>query len=461
MGTKIVATIGPSCATSNIQESLIKAGMSVARFNFSYGKYEEFAAWTQNIRKISQSLNKNVAIMQDLQGPRIRIRNLSEPLVVKAGPEIKIGKGDEVDIEIDGWEIIPFLKIGERLLINDGMISLRIAKKEGSTILCQILESGTIKPNSSINFPDSNLHLASLSDKDKKDLQFGLKINVDFVALSFVHEAADILVLKKYMARVGSRKILPKVIAKIETDEAVKNLNEILAVVDGVMIARGDLGIELGRERIPMLQKEIIKKALLLAKPTIVATQMLASMINDPLPTRAEVSDVANAVLDGADSVMLSNETAVGAYPVEAVKEMQKIINLTRGENLGLDLADFKSEIDHLALSACELAKTIGAKNILAITKSGLTAKMVAKHRPHLPIIAITPNNEVAKELALFYNTWAFVLPKFNTADELFSKSVAFIKKQKLVNSGDKIVLIAGHPVDQPSQTNLVKVVSV
>lgn len=456
-----MATIGPASSRREIQEAMIRAGMNAARFNFSYGKYEEFKEWAKSIRDFSHKLEKNIAIIADLQGPRIRIRNLDQIFRIQAGPEIKIGVGDDVDLEIDRPEIIRYLKTGERLLISDGMINLRLLRKEKKSIVCQVLTGGEIKPNSSINFPDSNLHLPVLSEKDKKDLRFILEIGADFVALSFVQKASDLEYLRKYMKQISGRKILPKIIAKIETDEAVADLNNILNSADGIMIARGDLGIEIGREKVPMLQKDIIKRALIVSKPTIVATQMLASMAVDPLPSRAEVSDVANAVLDGADSVMLSNETAVGSYPCEAVKEMKKIIDFTYGENLGLDTRDFTNEIDHFALSACELAAKLKVSAVLAVTKSGFTAKMTAKHRPLQPIIAITPNGEVARELAIFYGISAYVLSGFSDVEELLSRSVDFIKKQKLVNPKSKIVLLASHPADEPNQTNLLKVVTI
>lgn len=461
MRTKIVATIGPSSKSFAIQEAMIRAGMDVARFNFSYGKNEEFEEWTKNIRKIAGNLDKNVAIMQDLQGPRIRLRNLSEPLEIKAGPEIKIGHSLDADLNIDGFNIIPFLKIGERLLINDGMIRMRIVKKEKGAIICQILTEGKILPNSSINFPDSNLHLPAFTDKDKADLKFGLGLGVDFVALSFVKTAKDILLLKRYVQKVSNKKILPKIIAKIETDEALKNIDGILDNSDGIMIARGDLGIQIGREIVPTMQKFLIKKALVLGKPTIVATQMLASMTEHPLPTRAEVSDVVNSALDGADAVMLSNETAVGEYPRESVREMQKILNSTHGDNLGLNLEEFRSEIDHLGLAACDLADKIGAKMILAVTKSGYTAKMVAKHRPKILIIALTPDENVAKELSLVWGIDAYVLPRFSDAEELLQKSVEFIKNKNIAKSNSKIILIAGHPADKPSLTNLIKAITI
>ena len=456
-----MATIGPASSSRDVQAAMIGSGMSVARFNFSYGKHEEFKLWSKNIRVFSEKLNKNVAIMADLQGPRIRIRNLEQSFRLQAGPEIKIGIGADVDLEIDRPEVIPYLKISERLFLNDGMVNLRIIKKEKKSIICQIVAGGEIHPDSSINFPDSKLHLPVLGDKDKRDLRFALEIGVDFVALSFVQQAQDLVFLQKYMQQISGRKILPKIIAKIETDEAIADLDEILKIADGIIVARGDLGIEMGREKIPMLQKDIIKKALALSKPTIVATQMLASMAVDPLPTRAEVSDVANAVLDGADSVMLSNETAIGSYPLEAVKEMKKIIDLTWGENLNLDTESFTNEIDHLALSACELATKIEAKKILAITKSGFTAKMLAKHRPRQPIIALTSSDALAKELAPFYGIEAFVLPSFNDAEEILNRSIDFIKKQKLVKRRDKVVLLAGHPADQPRQTNLLKIITI
>ncbi|MDD3774165.1 MAG: pyruvate kinase [Patescibacteria group bacterium] len=456
-----MATIGPASSDQKMQAQMIQSGMDVARFNFSYGKHEEFKFWSKNIRTFSEKLNKNVAIMADLQGPRIRIRNLDQSFRLQSGPEIKIGIGADVDLEIDRPEIIPHLKISERLLMSDGMINLRILAKEKNSITCQVLTGGEIKSNSSINFPDSNLHLPVLSEKDKQDLRFALEIAVDFVALSFVQKASDLEYLRKYMEQISGRKILPKIIAKIETDEAIADLDEILKIADGIIVARGDLGIEIGREKIPMLQKDIIKKALVLSKPTIVATQMLASMAVDPLPTRAEVSDVANAVLDGADSVMLSNETTIGSYPLEAVKEMKKIIDSTWGENLNLDTESFVNEIDYLALSACELATKIEAKKFLAITKSGFTAKMLAKHRPRQRIIALTSSDALAKELAPFYGIEAFVLPSFNDAEEILNRSIDFIKKQKLVKRRDKVVLLAGHPAQIPSQTNLLKVITI
>ena len=440
---------------------MINAGMDVARFNFSYGKYEEFSQWANNIRRLATKVGKNVAIMQDLQGPRIRFRNLTKPQDLKAGPEIKIGESLDADLNIDSFNIIPYLKIGERLLINDGMIRMRIVKKEREAIICRNLSNGTVSPNSSINFPDSNLHLAALTDKDKADLKVGLEIETDFVALSFVKTAKDVLSLRKYIQRVSNRKTLPKMIAKIETDEAIKNIDEILDISDGIIIARGDLGIQLGREIVPTLQKTIIKKALILGKPTIVATQMLASMASNSLPSRAEVSDVANAALDGTDAVMLSNETAVGDYPREAVREMQKILNATHGENMGLDLGEFRSEVDHLGLTACQLAKNIGAKMILAITKSGFTAKMVAKHRPDFPIIALTADEYVAKELTLIWGVDAYVLPHFLDVEELLQKSIEFVKRKSFFKPNSKIILVAGHPVDKPSVTNLLKIVTI
>jgi len=460
MKAKIVATIGPSCANKNIQEKMLKAGLDVARFNFSYGKYEEFEDWAHNLHDLSSLLGKNIAILADLQGPRIRIKNLKAPFSVNAGPEIVIGRGSEADLEIDAFPIIPFLKTGERILLNDGMIVLRVVKKRGNNVVCKILSDGEIKPNSSINFPDSNLHLKAITKKDKEDLKFALRIGVDFVALSFVQKADDILKLKRYIKQFSGRQILPRILAKIETDEAIKNIDEIIKVADGIMIARGDLGIEIDRERVPMLQKEMIKKCLLLGKPTIVATQMLASMTENPLPTRAEVSDIANAVLDGADACMLSNETAVGDYPVYAVREMQRVFNKAVAEPI-IESREFTSELDHLALSACDLAKKIGARTILAITKSGFTAKLISKHRPNLKVIALAPQKEIAQELSLYYGLESFVLPKFNDAEELLQKSVEFIKKQNLIKPKEKVVLLAGHPAHEPSSTNLLKIITI
>jgi len=461
MKIKIVATIGPASADYAMQEEMVKAGLAVARFNFSHGKHEEFKKWLNNFRQVGLRLQKPIAIIQDLQGPRIRIGSLGKEIVLETGQSVKIGfKEQGFDLFLDNPEIFNDLKPQERMLVKDGVVILRIKAKTADYLEAEVERGGKIEGENSVNLPDSILSLPSLTAKDEGDALFGLEMGVDFFALSFVRKAQDIEDFRKFLI-TQTRRSLPGIIAKIEKKEAVENIDNILKVVDGIMIARGDLGIEMPREHIPLIQKEIIKKAISLGKPVITATQMLETMVENPLPTRAEVSDVANAILDGTDAVMLSEETAIGKYPLEAVIEMAKIIEHTeRFLNLGnwFSRKEIVSEVDVLGQAACDMALKIKAKYIVSVTNSGYTALMIAKHKPQTKILALTPSEITYRQLALIWGVEPMILPNFHTTDELIFQSVDLLKQKNLVSPKDRIVILAGHPAGERGHTNLLKI---
>jgi len=457
MKIKIVATIGPASGDFEIQEEMVKAGLNCARFNFSHGNYDEFKRWTFNLRKIAQNLNRPLAIMQDLQGPRIRVGSLEKEVLLKEGDIIKIGfKEGDGDIFLDNSSIFEDLKPKERILFQEGEVEVLIKEKDKTCLIGEVIRGGKIEARKGANFPDSKLNLSSLGHRDEKDALYGLELGVDYVALSFVRKAEDIEQLRKFLA-LHTKRPLPKIIAKIEKREAVDNIESILKAADGIMVARGDLGIEIPREHVPLIQKELVNKARAHGKLVIIATQMLESMIHRPIPTRAEVSDVANAILDGADSVMLSEETSVGNYPVESVEQMAKIIKHTEKFLKEMPLEHSVSEVDVLGKAACGMALRVMAKYIVCVTNSGYTALMISKHRPPVPIIALTPFEQVYRQLSLVWGIEPKVLPLFHTTDELIFQSVDCLKKYKLVKPKDKIIILAGHPAGEAGHTNLLK----
>ncbi len=484
--TKIVATIGPVSGSKDILEKMIKAGMNVARLNFSHGTHKSHQEIIKNIRQVSKKLDEPIAIIQDLQGPRIRIGDLKENLEVKKNEKVFLVPEDDFKKDENKLKKIPVsygdfarnLKKNNFILIADGMIQLKVLEKKENGVECEVLNKGIISSQAGINFPGVATQISVITDKDKKDLQFGISQGVDFVALSFVGEAKDILETKnlihKYYSEFSQKSIgqsskkdqrisFPLIIAKIETQEAIKNFDKILETADGIMIARGDLGVEISQEKVPLIQKEIIGKCLQKAKPVIVATQMLNSMIRFPRPTRAEVSDVANAVVDHTDAVMLSGETAFGQYPLKSVEIMAKIIKETEispYDNLA-DKNFLDSEIsipNALSKSAYYLAKNIKAKAILAATLSGFTARMIARHRFEEKLIVMTNHPEVYRQMSLIWGVRSYIMPECGTLDELISRAVNFVQDKKIVNSGDKIVIVTGQPVSVQENMNLIKV---
>ena len=471
--TKIVATIGPACADKDSLVKMIKAGMNVARLNFSHGTYDEHAALIAKIREAEVETGEPVAIMQDLQGPRIRLGNLPESGVdLPAGQMATLNfdsleyKNNQIPINFPGLE--NNLRVGERILIDDGRVETKIVKIEGSLVYVEVIDGGVLISHKGLNFPDSKLLISVINTKDKDDLRFGLKNEVDLVALSFVRSAKDILDLRFLIREIQldlkqdiNRNI--NIVAKIERHEAVDKLDEILDVVDGVMVARGDLGLEMPAAEVPLVQKRIIDRANAKAKPVIVATQLLDSMREKRRPTRAEVSDVANAVIDHADALMLSNETAAGKYPIIAVQTMTDIIVST--EKSVYDDTNLPATHKHgtsvdvaIAELSRMLAEEVKAKFILAASLSGETGRLISHVRPTLPILVATNSLLVQRQLNLTWGVSPFILPPCKSIEELVERSVSYVKQKKLAKTGDKMIIVAGEPVGQAGHVNLVEV---
>ena len=473
--TKIVCTLGPSTETKETITALVSAGMNVARLNFSHGTYDNHAMLIDHVRGVSVELGEPVALLQDLQGPKIRVGNVPEAgVMLEKGSMVtfdtsKEGYEDDV-IPIDYKDLHTHVHIGERILLDDGKIETKISRLSGTQISAEVIVGGTLTSHKGINVPDSHLAISPLTEKDKKDARFGVEHDVDFIALSFVTSAKDILdlryLVKEYEKELGKHPENPiRIIAKIERPAAVENIAEILDVADGIMIARGDLGIEIPAAEVPLVQKRLIDLALAAAKPVIVATQMLDSMQHNPRPTRAEVSDVANAVIDHTDAVMLSNETASGEYPVEAVQTMADIIIETEAsayDDLHLHhLEEYKktSVDDVMSEAARELAEEVGAVGILAASLSGDTARLISRNKPELPIFVATSDERVQRQMNLSWGVVPFmILPVCKSIEELVERSTVELKKAKFVKKQDKIIVVAGEPVGQAGNVNLVEI---
>lgn len=471
--TKIVATIGPSCSTEEVLEEMVKAGMNCARLNFSHGSYENHESLYNAIRNVEKKLDEPVAIMQDLQGPKIRIgvmpptgKTITVGDMVTFNTAILEYSGDEIPVDFP--DLHKYLKAGEGLLINDGRIETKIVKVEGTKIFTEVVEGGLLESRKGINLPDSELPISSLTAKDKEDLKFGVKLGVDLVAVSFVNSAQDILdtrfLIEEYQKELNIKAEYPiKIIAKIERRAAVENIKEILSATDGVMVARGDMGVEMKASEVPLIQKHIIDEANAIAKPVIVATQMLDSMQTSRRPTRAEVSDVANAVIDHADAVMLSNETATGKHPALVVKTMAEIVLAT--ERSSYDDTDLpavhkkNTATDKAIVEASRLlAEEVGAKLILVASLTGETGRLISHLRPSLPIVVATSTPRVQRQLNLSWGVDPFVLAPCRSIEELLERALLYIHAEKLAKPGDKMVVVAGEPVGQAGHVNLVEV---
>jgi pyruvate kinase len=470
--TKIVCTIGPSSETLKILEKLVKVGMNVARLNFSHGTHEWHSKAIENINRIAEKLGGPIGIIADLQGPRIRVGDLPKNgLDLRPKNQVVLTtnfKASEEKIPITYTNLHKDLSPSHRILLDEGLLELRVLKISGRDILCKVIVGGKLTSHKGINLPDTSVRLPPLTEKDKEDLKFAVAEGVDWVALSFVSRASEIYDLHYLIADYERKLKLPKrapirIIAKIEKHEAIKNFDEILEAVDGIMIARGDLGIETPAEEVPLIQKRIIDKCLEAAKPVIVATQMLDSMIRKPRPTRAEVSDVANAVIDHTDAVMLSGETASGAYPVEAVATMSKIVKETEDSAyddvvVGAIMKKIKPIDEAVSRVANILARTVDAKAILAASLSGYSGRIVCRYRPELPILVTTDSERVQRQLTLSWGIIPFVLPACRSVEELVDRSLGYIKKNKFVKKGDKIIIIAGEPVGRSGNINLIEI---
>jgi len=470
--TKIIATIGPASEKMPILVRMAKEGMDVARLNFSHNDFSWHKKAIGSVREASRRAKKTIGIMADLQGPRIRVAG-SKEIKVRKGEIILVGsvapekkgelKKNGKIAYIDLPKAIQLVRKNNEILIEDGLIKLKVVGKSGKYLKCKATDDGTIKPRKGVNIPGISAKLGALTARDREVLNFALENDVDFVAISFVRSAREIGDLRNIIKKkLGKKKRLPQIVAKIERQEAVKNFDKILKEADVVMVARGDLGIEMPQENLPILQKEMTAKCLRAARPVIVATQMLDSMIRNPRPTRAEVTDVSNAVIDHADAVMLSGETAGGKFPAESVRVMRKIIEKTEESPfddlehgfLGDESASISAAI---AQSAHELAKDGGAKAIVVASVSGFTARMIARHRPDQMIFVTTNSQKTNNQLSLVWGAQSFVLPSCRNLDELIDKSTEAIKKSKLLKKRDKFLIVAGRPHVKREHMSLVK----
>lgn len=468
--TKIVCTIGPASRTPERLRQLIDAGMDVARLNFSHGTHEEHAAVIATIRRLAQEAGRPVGILQDLQGPKIRTGALADgqPVTLVAGRHITVTTrqipGTATQISTIYTDLPNDVKAGDRILISDGLIALRVLSVQSPDIVCEIINGGVLREHQGINLPGVAVSAPALTDKDRADLDFGVAQGVDFIALSFVRRASDLEIahqaIASAQARHGKTQLPIPLIAKIEKPDAVASLDDVLKAADGVMVARGDLGVELPLEQVPLIQKQIIKRANELEIPVITATQMLESMITNPRPTRAEVSDVANAILDGTDAIMLSGETAMGSYPIEAVRMMVSIAVEMDGKRpsdpLGVD-GTMVTTAQAISNAAATLANQARARFIVVFTRSGVSAHLISKDRPNVPIIAMTPDTAVYNRLTLYWGVVPYQTDLFDSSDQLVNFVDHFMTQQGLMQPGEPLVIMGGMPVARRARTNFIK----
>lgn len=466
---KIVATIGPASQNEEVLERLIRAGMNVARMNFSHGTHDEHAARIATIRGISERVGTPVGILQDLQGPKIRVGDLPLPIQLSEGETVQLfasgttpPDADGQKIPVDFRQLFDSCRTSDRLLLDDGRLTLEVVSvKNRDTLTAKVIVGGILSSHKGINLPGVRLRIAGFTEKDEADLAFGISQNVDAVAISFVRTAEDVKKVRYAMQRFSNGKRLPLLIAKLEKPEAIDNLDSILDNVEGVMVARGDLGVELPPERVPALQKLIISKANARAKLVITATQMLESMIMNPLPTRAEASDVANAIFDGTDAVMLSAETASGKYPLEAVQMMDRIVREAEshfgewGKELGALEGLEKSDAASMARGAQALANDRNVTAVACFTTQGQTAWLMSKIRPRVPIMAFTPEDSTYRRLAFLWGVRPQRVPFANSLEEMLGHVDAALMRSEVVQSGDQVVLVCGFPVGAVRPPNM------
>ncbi|MBU5592610.1 pyruvate kinase [Clostridium sp. MSJ-4] len=466
--TKIICTIGPGSENEKVLSKLIESGMSVSRHNFSHGNHEEHKIRIDLVKSLSKKYNKPIAIMLDTKGPEIRTGNFSESSVqLKEGDEFSIycreeilGDNTKCSVTYDG--LCDDVKEGDSILIDDGLVGLKVKSVEGNKINCLVVNSGAVSNHKGVNVPGVSTKLPAVTKKDIEDLKFGVEMEVDLIAASFIRKAADVLEIRDVLKEIGGEDIF--IFSKIENQEGVDNIDEIIEASDGIMVARGDLGVEIPIEKVPVVQKMIIEKCNKAGKPVITATQMLDSMIRNPRPTRAEASDVANAIFDGTDAIMLSGETANGKYPVEAVSTMARIAGEAE-KQLDFQTLLMKKKIEHrpgvptaISLATTTTAMELNAKVVITATQSGSTARIVSKYRPQCPIIAVTPFEKIARKLCLSWGVFPIVAEMVNSTDELIEKSVSMVKESGFVKKGDLVVIAAGIPINDIGSTNMMKV---
>ena len=466
--TKMICTIGPASEDMEILEKVVLSGMNASRHNFSHGDHEEHGGRIKKVKELSKKLNREIAIILDTKGPEIRTGKFEPKKVELAkGSEFTVYAGD-MDVVGDTTKcsvtyagLANDVKPGNTILIDDGLVELTVKSVEGNAIKCEVQNTGFVGTHKGVNVPGVSIQLPALTEKDKSDLIFGCEVGVTMIAASFIRKASDVKTIRDILDANGGERIL--ICSKIENQEGVDNLDEILEASDLIMVARGDLGVEIPIEQVPAVQKMIIKKCKAAGKPVVTATQMLDSMMRNPRPTRAEVSDVANAILDGTDAIMLSGESANGDYPVEAVATMAKIAEETeKSLEYKVAISQAKSHIPAIAgvisRAASNAANELEATAIITSTQTGATAKRISQCRPECPIIAVTPDPIVARQLAFSWGVYPVVADKMESTDEMLERSVEIAKNNEFVKSGDIVVLAAGVPVDQVGATNLLKI---
>ncbi len=466
--TKIVCTIGPSCNSKEGIENLVLHGMNVARLNFSHGTHKEHAIVIKHIRDIAKKLKYSIPILMDLQGPKIRVGTMKNGGQVLKTDSIVSITGESVQgtpskIPIDYKNLVKEAEVGNTILLDDGLLEFEITEKTEKGLKARVVVGGLLKSRKGVNLPNVNISIPALTEKDIKDIEFGIEQDVDFIALSFVRSAKDI---RDIVSRVRSAGSQAAIIAKIEKPEALDVIDEIIEECDGIMVARGDLGIEIPTEKVPIVQKSLIEKCRMAGKPIITATQMLDSMINNPRPTRAESSDVANAVIDGTDAVMLSGETAAGKYPMEAVNVMNRICKHVEENRSNLfnsleyDKPEWKEKQveESLSHSCVMIAENVEAKVIGTLTNSGSTARRIAKFRPRAPIIAFTESQKVRRQLNLVWGVYSVRVEKVFDTDKGVKLMEEYLQENGLVKKGDRAILTTGIPIAKRGSTNMIKV---
>ncbi|WP_084478628.1 pyruvate kinase [Nocardia jejuensis] len=461
--TKIVCTLGPAVSSEDRIRELVESGMDVARLNFSHGEHSDHADNYKKVRQASDLLGRAVGILADLQGPKIRLGRFLEGKTVWAtGEEVRITvdeiQGTHDRVSTTYKQLAQDAKAGDRLLVDDGKIGMTVVRVEGNDVVCRVTEGGPVSNNKGVSLPGMDVSVPALSEKDIEDLEFALNLGVDFIALSFVRSPSDVELVHEIMDRVGRR--VP-IIGKLEKPEAIDNLEAIVLAFDAVMVARGDLGVELPLEQVPLVQKRAIQMARENAKPVIVATQMLESMITNSRPTRAEASDVANAVLDGADAVMLSGETSVGDYPIETVRTMARIVHAVESES-----STRVPPLTHvprtkrgvISYAARDIGERLNAKALVAFTQSGDTVRRLARLHTPLPLLAFTPNSAIRNQLALTWGTETFIVPSVQNTDEMIHQVDNALLSIGRYKKGDLVVIVAGSPPGTVGSTNMIHV---
>lgn len=465
--TKIICTLGPASDNETILKKLMKKGMDVARINFSHGSYEEHKTRVDSFKKVRDKLGLPIPLLLDTKGPEIRTgRFASDEVLLEKGKTFSLVNddiiGDNTRVSVTYKELYKDVKRGRRILINDGLIELEVMDIDDRDIICTVLNGGVIGNNKGINVPDAEIHLPPLTSQDIDDIKFGIENEFDYIAVSFVRKASDVVEIKKVLEKNGGGWI--RVIAKIENREGIQNFDEIIRVADGIMVARGDLGVEIPVEEVPVVQKMIIEKCYKSGKPVITATQMLDSMIRNPRPTRAEASDVANAIFDGTSAIMLSGETAAGKYPVESLETMVKVAEKAESSidywkvfgNVQFEM--MPSVTNAISHATCTTALDLKAAAIITVTQTGNTARMISRFRPSCPIIATTVCPKVQRQLSLSWGVVPYLVKMVTTTDEMFDSGVEKALESGLVENGDLVVITAGVPVGVSGTTNILKV---